>query len=124
MVEMNDPDSFEVLGAAPPRPEGQVEVLGPVELVGELVDSKCYLGVMRPATGKVHRACAVRCLKGGVPPGLLVRETGGRDTMLVLSGAAIDPEWAGRLITARGSLVLDEGLPVLRAESVELASGP
>ena len=119
MVEMNDPESFEVLGAAPPG-EGNVEVLGPVELVGELVDTKCYLGVMRPATGKVHRACAVRCLKGGIPPGLLVREIGGRDTVLVLRGAEIDPEWAGRLMSAAGSLELHDGLPVLRVERVQL----
>jgi hypothetical protein len=30
--------------------------LGPVTLRGEIVDSKCYLGVMNPGNGKVHRA--------------------------------------------------------------------
>jgi hypothetical protein len=36
--------------------------LGEFELVGEIVDSKCYLGNMNPGNGKVHRDCAVRCL--------------------------------------------------------------
>ena len=28
---------------------------GEVTLAGEIVDSKCYLGVMNPGNGKVHR---------------------------------------------------------------------
>jgi len=42
--------------------------LGPVTATGEIVDSKCYLGVMNPGSGKVHRDCAARCLSGGIPP--------------------------------------------------------
>ena len=42
--------------------------LGVVTVAGEIVDSKCYLGVMNPGSGKVHRDCASRCLSGGVPP--------------------------------------------------------
>ena len=41
----------------------EVEVLGPVELTGEIADSKCWLGVMNPGEGTVHRDCARRCLK-------------------------------------------------------------
>src|SRR5438309_8413739 len=36
--------------------------LGAVSLTGEIVDSKCYLGVMNPGQGKVHRDCGARCL--------------------------------------------------------------
>jgi hypothetical protein len=35
--------------------------LGEFDLVGEIVDSKCYLGNMNPGNGKVRRDCAVRC---------------------------------------------------------------
>jgi hypothetical protein len=42
-------------------------------LTGEIVDSKCYLGVMNPGAGKVHRECAVRCLSGGIPAAFAVR---------------------------------------------------
>jgi len=42
--------------------------LGAIAVTGEIVDSKCYLGVMNPGSGKVHRDCAARCISGGVPP--------------------------------------------------------
>lgn len=35
---------------------------------GEIVDPKCYFGVMKPGEGKTHRSCAVRCIAGGIPP--------------------------------------------------------
>jgi hypothetical protein len=35
---------------------------------GEVLDPKCYFGVMKPAEGKIHRSCAVRCISGGIPP--------------------------------------------------------
>jgi len=35
---------------------------------GEIIDPKCYFGVMKPGKGKVHRSCAVRCIAGGIPP--------------------------------------------------------
>src|SRR5262249_5121008 len=40
---------------------------GTIKLTGEIVDSKCYLGVMNPGSGKIHRDCASRCLSGGIP---------------------------------------------------------
>ena len=48
--------------------------LGEQTLVGEIVDSKCFLGVMNPGQLAPHRACAIRCISGGVPPVLLVRQ--------------------------------------------------
>lgn len=43
------------------------EDLGKLTLTGELVDSKCFFGVMKPAFGKIHRSCAIRCIAGGIP---------------------------------------------------------
>nr|WP_321235766.1 hypothetical protein [uncultured Psychroserpens sp.] len=37
-------------------------------LQGEIIDPKCYFGVMKPGKGKIHRSCAVRCISGGIPP--------------------------------------------------------
>ena len=51
--------------------------LGEQTLIGEIVDSKCYLGVMNPGALTPHRACAIRCISGGIPPVLLVRQTNG-----------------------------------------------
>jgi hypothetical protein len=63
------------------------EELGIHTLVGEIVDSKCYLGVMKPGHLKPHRSCAIRCISGGVPPVLLVRDENGLAEYFLLTGA-------------------------------------
>jgi hypothetical protein len=60
------------------------EDLGRMTLQGEIVDSKCFLGVMKPGNLKPHRACAARCISGGVPPVLLVRDAEGMATYYLL----------------------------------------
>ncbi len=40
----------------------------PTAVRGEILDSKCYFGVMKPGEGKVHKSCAIRCISGGIPP--------------------------------------------------------
>jgi len=59
-----------------------VQDLGSLTLSGEIVDSKCYLGVMNPGNGKVHRDCASRCLSGGIPP-LFIEFASGKTFLLV-----------------------------------------
>jgi hypothetical protein len=39
-----------------------------VTVEGEIVDPKCYFGVMKPGEDKPHRSCAIRCISGGIPP--------------------------------------------------------
>lgn len=56
-----------------------------VERTGEIVDSKCHLGAMNPGSGVTHRGCAARCLRGGLPP-LLVVHSDGADTEIILAG--------------------------------------
>jgi hypothetical protein len=64
--------------------EAVAEPLGTHTFVGEIVDSKCYLGVMNPGNLKTHKACAIRCISGGVPPVLLVRDDTGMAVYLML----------------------------------------
>ena len=66
MVEIV-PDSIDLVPSSAAVSEATRD-LGPVTVTGEIVDSKCYLGVMNPGSGKVHRDCAARCLSGGIPP--------------------------------------------------------
>lgn len=47
--------------------------LGTVDLIGEILDPKCYFGVMKPGRGKPHRDCAIRCIAGGISPVFYVR---------------------------------------------------
>ena len=63
------------------------EVLGPRTLVGRIVDSKCFLGIMKPGSTKPHRACAARCIAGGVPPIFLLSDAEGPAAYLMLVGA-------------------------------------
>jgi hypothetical protein len=65
--------------------------LGVFTLRGEIVDSKCYLGVMNPGQGKPHRECAARCISGGIPPLLLAHDQTGRTAALLLVSATGAP---------------------------------
>jgi hypothetical protein len=62
-----------------------VEDLGTHRLRGEIIDSKCHYGTMRPGNTKVHRACAVRCIAGGVPALFLTRDREGNSLPLLLA---------------------------------------
>jgi hypothetical protein len=69
--------------------------LGRQTLVGEIVDSKCFLGVMNPGQLTPHRACAIRCISGGIPPVLLVRSKNGPAIYLLLvaaDGKPVNPQ--------------------------------
>jgi len=65
--------------------------LGTFELTGEIVDSKCYLGVMNPGNGKVHRDCAARCLSGGIPPAFVTNDLNGSPALLLLTDQSQHP---------------------------------
>jgi hypothetical protein len=88
---------------------------------GEIIDSKCFLGVMNPGQGAAHRDCAVRCLSGGVPLMFAYRNAnGGSHLALLLSAPAgvPGPEWkqlAGTSVDIRGELLVrgDEEVIVL-----------
>jgi hypothetical protein len=104
------PDA-EVAPAAAPR----------VILRGEIVDSKCFLGVMVPGAGTTHRDCASLCLRGGIPPALFVREEDGTSSLVLLSGpepalgeraAAL----AGNPVEVSGTIERRGGWRVLRTE--------
>ena len=91
-----------------------------VSVIGEIVDSKCFLGVMVPGDGTTHRDCASLCIRGGTPPALLVRDRAGRSALLLLTSDARDRlrsravslagvavEMSGRLTRRGGWLVLE-----------------
>jgi hypothetical protein len=105
MIEVA-PDSIRMIRAGGRAMNRPVENLGAHTLVGEIVDSKCYLGVMNPGHTKPHRECAALCIRGGIPPLLVARDAEGRSVSL----------W----------LVSEQGLPVNRevpdfvAEPIEI----
>jgi hypothetical protein len=87
MVEIT-PGSMAVIDNAP-AVQATTRDLGTVTVTGEIVDGKCYMGVMNPGQGKVHRDCAARCLSGGIPP-IFVTTDGHEQLLLVgLDGRAL-----------------------------------
>ncbi len=62
------------------------ENLGTQTLKGEIIDSKCYLGVMNPGDHKTHKICAINCLRGGIPALFVVKDTEGNTSELWLLG--------------------------------------
>ena len=64
----------------------KVTELGIVSVKGEVLDPKCYFGVMKPGHGKPHRDCAIRCLLGGISPVFYVRNAEGRSNYYLIVG--------------------------------------
>jgi hypothetical protein len=91
---------------------------------GEIVDSKCFLGVMNPGERTVHRDCAIRCLSGGVPPMIAYRDEQGRHGVAVLVDAAGRllhdrvRHAVGRPVDATGRLFDVNGQPVFQLASL------
>jgi hypothetical protein len=95
---------------------------GPITLRGEIVDSKCFLGVMVPGAGKTHKDCASLCLRGGIPPALYVQDRSGQSSLLLLTGPSGEPvgapalRFAGEAIDMTGSIGRQGGWLVLRTD--------
>lgn len=106
MLEVIDESAFEDQGPADLTLVPATQDLGSVTLVGEVMDSKCFLGTMKPGEGKVHRACASLCLKGGIPPLLAAKDRAGNR--------------AGYLLMSRGDQSLAAPLAPLAAMPVSL----
>lgn len=79
-------EAFVGLGALKPLPSSAPELMGNVRLLGEILDPKCALGVMKPGYGKTHRSCAVRCISGGIPPILRARDQEGNTRYTLVLG--------------------------------------
>jgi hypothetical protein len=71
--------------------EPPVERVGRFTLAGQIMDSKCFFGVMRPARGKTHKACASLCIRGGIPPSFWARDKEGRESVLLMTDAEGGP---------------------------------
>ena len=108
----------------------KIVFLGDTVLNGEIIDPKCYFGVMKPGMGKVHRECAIRCISGGIPPVFRVRaektiyhyflllgENGERINQKVLPYVADRIELKGKLFLWGSWMVFKEsGIRLIKQE--------
>lgn len=103
-------------------PSASILPLGKQQVTGEIVDPKCFFGVMKPGQGKAHRDCAIRCIAGGMPPVLKV--TGGKYLLLTgEAGEAVNGQvlsLVGDQITISGELLAMNDWLVLRVTRHEL----
>jgi hypothetical protein len=103
--------------------------LGELDLVGEIADSKCYLGNMNPGNGKVHLDCAVRCLSGGIPPVFATNDFHGSPAVLLLTGPNQTPlpkeaflDRVAQPMRIHGTVMLIGNSLLLETESSAIAS--
>lgn len=119
MIEL-EPGSDAVMDLGAPGAPPAVRDLGMVLLRGEIVDAKCYLGAMKPGSGRPHKECATLCVTGGIPPVFVGRGADGAAVHALLSGAdggPIDPALlplVADLLDVRGRASEIAGLVVLR----------
>lgn len=104
MIEVQ-PESVRPSHSTMPAPPAMPARGQPVVLRGEIVDSKCFLGVMNPGERTVHRDCATRCLSGGIPAMFAYRDAAGSHLALLLGAAAASlRDGVGAAITLHGTL--------------------
>jgi len=116
MIELL-PGSLALRSSAPPN-QPEETLLGEVTVIGEIVDSKCFLGVMNPGRTKVHRDCAVRCISGGIPPMLV---TGDATYLLVgTDGRQLNQE----VLEMVGETIEVRGMAVRSGETLSIKSEP
>jgi hypothetical protein len=85
-IDKNDQPVVAIGEAASKEMLPQLEDLGIRKVKGEIVDPKCYFGVMKPGEGKSHRDCAIRCILGGIPPVFHVQDKNGESNYYLIVG--------------------------------------
>lgn len=127
LIRRGNRSMLEVVSIQPSQSEAAVAgsehaSLGRFTLTGEIVDAKCWLGVMNPGEGKTHLGCAVRCLSGGLPPLLVLRDSSGAEQHLVLTDASGGPmprsvlPRVGRPVSVSGTVRREGDLLFIRVE--------
>ncbi len=98
------------------------ENLGTHTLKGEIVDSKCFYGVMNPGNLKVHKACAINCIRGGMPPVFVVKDSNGNVGYYLLqdkNGNAVNDRILDKIaepVKIKGEVIKQGDLLILKAD--------
>lgn len=118
-----------ITDTSPATTPATIEASGSIELTGEIVDIKCYIGAMKPGDGLVHRPCAILCISGGIPPVLISRDAAGSPIATIITaadGSPLSPQQQrliGLPVRLRGTLSTLGTLRTLRLSAIELIEG-
>ncbi len=88
-----------------------------VTVVGEIIDSKCYHGAMKPGEGKTHKACATLCISNGIPAMFI--DEAGRAYLFSTGGEVLDDDSLSKIgerVEVTGDVAPLGDLRVFRAE--------
>jgi len=103
------------------------ERFGKATLEGEIIDPKCYFGVMKPGEGKPHRSCAIRCISGGIPPVFAVKNEQGESNYFLLLGKEGEPvnklvlDFVAEPVTIEGELEKYDDWMAIRINTTPLS---
>ncbi|WP_196885730.1 hypothetical protein [Aureivirga sp. CE67] len=131
LLQIADSEKFPVMKKESQLPERKINSLGEIEIEGEVIDPKCYFGVMKPGFGKIHRSCAVRCISGGIPPVFTTRSKEGNSEYFMITdskGNKINHdilEYVGQPVKVKGALEQLDNWFILKlnVEDIELLKG-
>lgn len=90
-VDEHDHPLVSISKNAPVPDRHEIKELGVVQLTGEILDPKCYFGVMKPGQGKPHKDCAIRCIEGGINPVFMTRNKQGEASYFLLCTSGNKP---------------------------------
>ena len=113
-------------GSVTPLPVPSEEDLGTATLRGEILDSKCWFGAMRPSEGTVHKACAMLCIAGGLAPYFHARGGGSASGPMMITDpvgeALVQPilRYVAEPVEASGQIVRIEDLVQFRIDPATL----
>jgi hypothetical protein len=129
MLELVEENPITLGGTLPARVDARA--IGTVEISGEIVDSKCWLGVMKPGDGKAHRDCATLCIRGGIPPSIICEAPDGTERRALVVGRDGTPlafdslaPWIAAPVVIRGNAEVIDGMAIVRVEQVARAGEP
>lgn len=94
-----------------------------VAITGEIIGVKCYTTGMMGGRGPEHEDCAIACIKGGLPVGILEEKTGNVYTIVPAKGQKGANEallkFVARKVRIEGKLLEKGGNTILAYSSVE-----
>ena len=93
------------------------------KITGEVVDITCLAN--HDAKGEKHAACASKCLSAGMPAGILAN---GKLYVVTMKDHTAPSgklaAWAGKDVTAMGSIIEKDGTHIFEIDTVEPAAAP
>lgn len=139
-LELGERRMIELLGSddavhvnEPPKATFATTAPRDVILRGEIVDAKCNLGAMKPGIGPTHRACAILCVRGGIPAVLVGFDALGNPGTWIIARPTdqaepgrpplgpMDDRWTpliGQPVELRGSAVSLAGLNIVTPDAI------